>query len=84
METHILKQVEISNYLGSSITQKGKCDEEIKRRIGMTKNSLSKREHILKNMSLRLELRKRLLECYVLPILKYDCEAWTLNSDTTR
>ena len=35
-----IKQVESFTYLGSVINEKAKCDEEIKRRIGMAKNAL--------------------------------------------
>ena len=36
----VLKQAQKSIYLGSLITQNGKCDEEIKRRIAMAKTVL--------------------------------------------
>ena len=70
----ILKQAEKSNYLGSLITQIGRFDEEIKR-IGTAKNSFTKPKNIWKNKNLSSEIRKQMLDCYVLPILMYGCEA---------
>ena len=43
-------------YLERSITRNLKCDEVIKRRIAMAKNSFVKLEHVLKNSKIRLVL----------------------------
>ena len=80
----VLKEDHKHIYLGSLITQNWKCEEEIKRRIAMAKNCFVKLEHVLKNRKIRLNLRKRILDCYEIPILMYVCDAWTLNSEMTR
>ena len=67
-------------YIGSLIAQNGKYDEGIKKRIAMAKNSFVKLEYALKNRKMRLELRKRILYCYVIPVLTYGCETWALSS----
>ena len=54
----VLKQAQKYIYLGSFITQNGKWDVEVKRRIAMAKNSFAKLEHVLKNRKIQLELRK--------------------------
>ena len=36
-----IKQVQKFNYLGRSLAQNGKCNEEIKKRIGMAKDAFS-------------------------------------------
>jgi hypothetical protein len=41
-----IKQVSRFVYLGSLITSDGKCDEEIKRRIGMAKDAFNKMNKI--------------------------------------
>ena len=46
-----IKQVNRFVYLGSLITSDGKCDEEIKRRIGMAKDAFNKMDKILKSHS---------------------------------
>ena len=81
---YVLKQTQKSIYLGNLITQNGKSDEEIKRRIAMAKNCFVKLEYLLKNRKIELKLRKRRLDCYVILILTYGCEAWALNSEMTR
>ena len=53
-----MKQAQKYVYLGSLIAQNGKCDEEIKRRIAMAKNSFVKLEHVLKNRKKRIRIKK--------------------------
>ena len=31
-------------------------------------------------MTLSLEVRKRVLQCYITPLLTYGCESWTINT----
>ena len=78
------RQMQKSIYLGSLIAQNVKCDEEIKRRIAMAKNSFVRLEHAFKNRKILLELGKRILDCYVMPIITYGCEAWAVSSEMTR
>jgi len=33
---------------------------------------------------INLRVKKRILQCYVFPVMKYGCESWTLNKDLTR
>ena len=69
----VLKQAQNSTYLGRLITQNGKCDEEVKRRISIVKSHFIKLEHVLKNRKIGLKVGKRTLDCYVIPILTYGC-----------
>ena len=71
----VLKQAQKSIYLGGLGTQNGKCDGEIKRRIVKAKNSFVKLQHLLKKRKIRLGLRQRILDCYIIPVLTYRCEA---------
>jgi len=34
--------------------------------------------------NITLRVTKRILQCYVFPVLKYSCESWTLNKDLIR
>ena len=43
-----IKQVQKFNYLGSLLTENGKCDEEIKKRIGRAKDAFQKLKKIVK------------------------------------
>ena len=43
-----IKLVHTFNYLGSLLTENGKCDEEIRKRIGMAKDAFQKLQKIVK------------------------------------
>ena len=70
-----IKEVWKFNYLGSLLTGNGKCDEEIKKRIGMAKDALQKLQKIVKNSKLSLDIRKQTLDSYVKPIQTYGSES---------
>ena len=74
-----LKQVEQFKYLGTLITQDGRCETEVKARIAQAKSAFVKMKSLLTNKSIGLEIRKKILRCYIEPILLYGCEAWTLT-----
>ena len=75
-----IKQVQKFNYLGSLLTENGKCDEEIKKRIGMAEDAFQKLQKVVENSKLSLDIRKQILDCYVKPILTYGSESWTISS----
>ena len=76
-----LKQVNGFNYLGSWITSDGKCVKEIQRRITLAKDTFSRMSTLLCNMKITMSTRLRILDCYVLPILKYGCESWLISKE---
>ena len=78
-----LEQVSKYKYLGSWITEDGKCELDIKTRIAMAKDVFWKHKELLRG-NVNLQVKKRLLHCYVFPVLKYSCESWTMNKDLTR
>ena len=57
-----LEDVESFKYLGSILTDDGRCTCEIKYRIGMAKAAFNKKE-VLFTSTLDLELRKKLVKC---------------------
>jgi hypothetical protein len=59
-----LENVESFKYLGSMLTNDGRCSCEIKSRISMAKNSFNKKRALI-NCKMDLELRKKLVKCYV-------------------
>ena len=75
MNGTVLKQVNKFNYLGSLITSDGRCINEIKRRMAQAKASFQNMKSILTNKRLSLGVRKRVLPCYIEPILLYGCES---------
>ena len=78
-----LDQVHEYQYLGSTITDDGRVDEEIKRRIGKAKAKFwDCKEFLRRNLNLNLKLR--LLRCYVFSVLAYGCESWQFNNNVKR
>ena len=75
-----IKQVQKFYYLWSLLTENGKCDEEIKKRIGIDKDVFQKLQKIVKNSEPSLDIRTWILDCYVKPILTYSSESWTISS----
>ena len=75
----VLKEVEKFKYLGSWITTNGGHMTDIKCRIAETKIAFADMKNILANLKMPFDLRYRILNCYVMPILLYGCENWILN-----
>lgn len=75
----ILDQVNSFKYLGATIGSDGRSIKETKIRIGQAKKAFRDLEKILKNIHIPIKTRKRVLDSYITPILKYGSEAWTLN-----
>jgi hypothetical protein len=64
VEQKQLENVESFKYLGSILTNDGRCTYEIKCRIAMAKAAFNKKR-ILCTSTLDFELRKKLVKCYV-------------------
>jgi hypothetical protein len=79
-----VKQVEGFSYLGSMITEDGRCEKEIRRRIGIAKQAFQNMKSILTNNHISKETRLRVLKCYVWSTLLYGCEAWTITKGMER
>ena len=59
-----LENVEYFKYLGSILTKDGRCTCEIKSRIAMAKAVFNKKKTLFTS-KLDLNLRKRLVKCYI-------------------
>ena len=77
-DAHI-KQVQKFNYLGSVVTSDDRCNTEIKKRIGMAKDTFQKLEKVLRNHKIAMKTKKRVLDTYVISILMYGSECWTIS-----
>ena len=71
-----LENVECYNYLGSMLTNDGRCTREIKSRIAMAKAAFSKKKTLFTS-KLDLNLRKKLIKCYIWSMTLYGTETWT-------
>ena len=79
------KQIEQSNnmiYLGHRVTDNGKCEAEIKRRIIIAKASFENMAKILTARKININIKIRLLKCYIWSTLLYGAETWTLTKAT--
>ena len=74
-----LENVEPFKHLGSILTNDGRCTYEIKCRSAMAKAAFNKKRTLFPS-TLDLELRKKLVKCYVWSIALYGAEIWTLRA----
>src|SRR5437870_11962940 len=74
-----INQVENFKYLGTWITNDGKCDKEIKTRIAMAKNTFYKLNNTFHNHNIRLSTKLNALNTYVYLILLYASDAGHVN-----
>src|SRR5438132_2246340 len=74
-----IKQVENFKYLGTWITNDGKCDEEIKSRIAMAKDTFCKLTNIFLNHNKRLNTKLNVLNTNVDKIFVYASESGTIT-----
>ena len=65
--------MESFKYLGSILTNDGRCTCEIKCRIAMAKAAFNKKR-VLFTSTLGFELRKKLVKCYIWSIASYGAE----------
>jgi hypothetical protein len=71
--------VESFNYLGNILTNNGRRIHEIKCGIAMAKAAFNKKRDLFTS-TLDLELRKKLVKCYICSIALYGAETWTLQT----
>ena len=74
-----LENVECFKYLGSLLTNDGRCTREIKSRIATVKAAFSKKKTLFTS-KLDLNLRKILIKCYIWSMALYGAETWTLRA----
>ena len=67
-------------YLGSMLTEDGRCTCEIKSRIAMKRDAFSKKKNLFTS-KLDLNLRKKLVKCYVWSTALYGAKTWTLRGN---
>ena len=76
-----LEQVNSFISLGSMFTSDGRCVQDVRWRICTAKSAFTSLEKVLKSRDIKLQLRIRVLKCYVWSTLLYGTEAWTLTVD---
>jgi hypothetical protein len=66
-------------YLGSLLTHHGRGICEIKSRIAMAKAEFNKKKNLFTS-KLDLNLRKKIVKCYIWSMALYGAETWTLRA----
>ena len=74
-----VKQVRSFRYLGSLVDEDGRCDAEIRSRIGMGKTNFGQMRRILTSRNLSTGIRLRILKTYIWSVMLYGCETWTVS-----
>jgi hypothetical protein len=74
-----LENVKYFIYLGTMLTDDGKCTCEIKSRIAMAKAAFNEKKNLFIS-KLDLNLRKKLVKCYIWSMAFYGSEPWTLRA----
>src|SRR6476469_7346784 len=80
VEGQSAEQVSKFRYLGSLISEVGRCLDDVRTRIGTVKDAFNKRKELL-TRSIRVDLRKRLVKTLVWPVVLYGCETWTMRKE---
>jgi hypothetical protein len=78
-----IEQVRTFKYLGSTVNEECKCENEIKSRIAMGKTAFNKRKDLFCG-PLKTEIRKRLIKCFVWSTVLYGSETWTIRKADER
>ena len=63
------------------ISADGKSKADVTARIMQAIKIFGQMKHLLINQSMSMKVRRRVLECYILPVLMYGCEAWTISRE---
>ena len=66
-------------FLGSKITADGDCSHEIKKRLLIGRQVMTKLDSILKSRNITLPTKVHLVKAMVFPVVIYGCESWTIK-----
>ena len=64
---------------GSKITADGDCSHEIKRCLLLGRKVMTNLDGILKSRDITLPTKVHLVKAMVFPVVKYECESWTIK-----
>ena len=64
---------------GSKITADGDCSHEIKRRLLLGREVMTKLDRILKSRDITLPTKVRLVKAMLFPVVMYECESWAIK-----
>ena len=67
-------------FLGSKITADGNCSHEIRRRLFLGKEAMTKLDRVLKSKDITLPTEVCIVKAMVFPVVMYICESWTIKN----
>jgi len=67
-------------FLRVQISNNGSSEQEVRRHIAMTQNCFQALQNNIWHSSIQVEMKIRLQNVYVLPVLLYGAETWSLTS----
>ena len=68
-------------FLGSKIIADGDCSHKIKRHLLLGRKAMTTLDSILKSRDSTLPTKVHLVKAIVFPVVKYQCESWTIKKD---
>ena len=71
--------IECSTFTASKITADGDCSHEIKTRLLLGRKVMTNLDSILKSRDITLPTKVRLVKAMIFPMVKYECESWTMK-----
>ena len=80
IEQKQLDNIECFKYLGSMLTDDGRCMCETKSRIAMAKAAFNKKKTLFTS-TLDLNLKKKLVKCYIWCMSLYCAETWMSRAE---
>jgi len=79
IEGRTIEQVKKFIYLGHLITDNGKCDSEMKRRIEIAREAFNNISKVITSTKVIISTRLRLIKFYVWSTLSYGAKTWTIS-----
>lgn len=76
-----MEEVNSFQYIGSILTNDGRCSKEIRTRLALVKTAFGKERRLLTG-NLKLILKKRLVKIWNVTL--YGAETWTINAADKR
>ena len=72
-------EIVTDSFLGSRITVDSDCSHEIKRCLLLERKVMTNLETLLKSRNITLPTKVHLVKAVVFPVIRYECESWTIK-----
>ena len=69
---------------GSKITADGDCSHEIKGHLLLERKVMTNLDSIFKSRDITLPTKVRLVKAMIFPVVRYECESWTVKKAERR